>query len=214
MDPKKVKVIQEWPVPKQVSDIQSFLGLASYYWKFEQGFAKIAAPLTLLLQQAKSWVWTAREQESFDTLKEVLISAPILAYPDPALPFVVAADASDLAVGAVLQQDQGKRLQPIAYFSRKLKGAELNWSTHKKEALSQVLALKEWRCYLEGVPFELETDHSPLRYLQTQPTLSCKQAQWLGFFQQIQFTVKYKKGCQNKVADRLSRIQLTALQTW
>lgn len=190
MDPKKVVAIQSWPQPGSVADVQSFLGLASYYQRFVQGFAKVAAPLTSLLQKAKAWTWGNEEQVAFQQLKTALSMAPVLAYPDDKLPFVIAADASDLAVGAVLQQDQGKGLQPIAYFSRKLRGIELNWSTHEKEALAQGLALKEWRCYVEGASFVLETDHSPLCYLQTQPQLSRKQARWLEFFQQFTFEVR------------------------
>lgn len=100
----------------------------------------------------------------------------------------------------------------MAFFLRKLRGAELNWSTHEKEALAQVLSLKEWRCYVEGVHFILETDHSPLRYLQTQPHLSRKQARWLEFFQQFSFEVRYKKGAQNRVADVLSRLQINQIE--
>lgn len=180
-----------------------------------QGFAKIATPLTGLLQKTQAWTWRAEQQAAFQKLKEAMSTAPVLAYLDESLPFVIAADASDLAVGAVLQQDQGKGLQPIAYFSRKLHGAELNWSTHEKEALAQVLALKEWWCYVEGVQFVLETNHSPLRYLQTQPQLSRKQARWLEFFQQFSFDVRYRKGLRNQVADALSRLQVQQIEaTW
>lgn len=116
------------------------------------------------------------QAKSFELLKQAMTTAPVLAHPDPDRMFILAADASDQAVGAVLQQDLEVGLQPIAYFSRKLRGAELNYSVHEKETLAQVLALKHWRCFLEGPRFVVETDHNPLVYLQTQPTLSTKQA--------------------------------------
>lgn len=105
MDPNKVSAIQQWPTPQTVVDVQSFLGLASYYRRFVHGFARIAAPLTGLMQKAKAWAWGQKQQTAFDDLKAAMSSAPVLAYPDDRFPFVIAADASDLAVGAVLQQD-------------------------------------------------------------------------------------------------------------
>lgn len=146
-----------------------------------------------------------------DSLKEALSKAPVLRYPDFAKEFTVTTDVSDYAVGAVLQQasDTGD-MHPVAFFSQKLKGSELNWTTTDKEALAQVLALKEWCCYLEGSHFVLETDHHPLVHLQTQRTLSRKQARWLDLLQQYDFVVRHVKGKDNHVADALSRLRLHA----
>lgn len=103
------------------------------------GFAKLAAPLTELLKQGQKWEWLDKQQQAFDALKQALSTAPVLAHPDPNRTFVVAADALDWAVRVVLQQDQGHGLQPLAYFSRKLKDVEVNYTVHEKETLAQVL---------------------------------------------------------------------------
>lgn len=156
--------------------------------------------------------WTERQEMVFQDLKHMLVTAPVLVYPDFSRPFVVITDASDVAVGAVLQQDDecGDR-HAVAYFSRKLKGAEVNWTTTEKEAIAQVLALKEWRCFLEGSTFLLQTDHHPLIFLQSQPELSRMQARWLEFLQQFDFKVQHIPGKDNAVADALSRMKMNAL---
>lgn len=104
----------------------------------------MAAPLTSLLQKKKAWEWGKAQQEAFDSLKKALVSTSVLAYPDPQ-PFIIATDTSDLAVGAVLQQQHPDGLHPVAFFSRKLKGPEVNWSTQERGAFlsagSQDLAL-------------------------------------------------------------------------
>lgn len=194
VDPAKVQAIREWPQPATVKELQSFLGIANCYRKFIAGFARIATPLTNLLQQQVPWQWGTQQEEAFQQLKTALSSAPVLAYPDFAKQFIVTTDASDTAVGAVLQQEGIHGRQPVAFFSRKLKGAELNWTTSEKKAIAQVLAIKEWRCFSEGAHFLLKTDHHPLVYLQTQATLSRKQARWLEFLQQYSFSVQHVQG--------------------
>lgn len=134
VDPAKVQAISEWGQPASVKELQSFLGLANYYRKFIAQFAAIATPLTNVLQQDKRWQWGPEQQMAFDTLKSKLIEAPVLKYPDYSRPFIVTADASDTAVGAVLHQEHDGVRHPIAFFSRKLKGAELNWTTSEKES--------------------------------------------------------------------------------
>ncbi|GJP33631.1 hypothetical protein CLOM_g18159 [Closterium sp. NIES-68] len=114
-------------------------------------------------------------------------------------------DASDQAVGAVLMQDQGNGLQPIAYLSKKLHGAELNYPIHDKEALAIIIAFKTWRCYLEGRKTTVYTDHCSLKYLKTQPSLSRRQVRWIDFLEtHFHYDIVYKLGHKNK-ADALSR---------
>ncbi|GJP52880.1 hypothetical protein CLOM_g11966, partial [Closterium sp. NIES-68] len=134
--------------------------------------AKIATPLTNLLKKNTPYKWEPQHQEAVEQLKEALTSAPVLILPDPERDYVIEADASDQAVGAVLMQDQGNGLQPIAYLSKKLHGAELNYPIHDKEALAIIIAFKTWRCYLEGRKTTVYTDHCSLKYLKTQPSLS------------------------------------------
>ena len=205
VDPRKIITIKDWPAPTTVPEVRSFLGLASYYRKFVQGFSAIATPLTALLHKDKEFQWNTPEQEAFEMLKEKLTTAPVLLLPDPTKPFTVTTDASDFAIGAVLTQDHGHGEQPVAYESRKLSPAELNYPVHEKELLAIVHAIRLWRMYLEGQRFTVVTDHASLEYIKTQANLSRRQARWLETLQANDFTVRYRPGKTNVVADALSR---------
>ncbi|GJP69722.1 hypothetical protein CLOP_g722 [Closterium sp. NIES-67] len=183
VDPKKIEAVRTWKTPKNVKELQQFLGFANYYNRFVPQYAKIAAPLTNLLKKNTPYKWEPKHQEAVEQLKQALTSAPVLILPDPERDYVIEADASDLAVGAVLMQDQGNGLQPIAYLSKKLHGAELNYPIHDKEALAIVIAFKAWRCYLEGRRTTVYTDHCSLKYLKTQPNLSRRQVRWIDFLE-------------------------------
>ena len=214
VDPRKISTIKDWPAPINVSEVRSFLGLASYYRKFVPGFSAVATPLTSLLHKDKHFQWTPSEQEAFNSLKERLITAPVLLLPDPNKSFTITTDASDFAIGAVLTQDQGKGEQPVAYESRKLSPAEQNYPIHEKELLAIVHAIRLWRMYLEGRRFTVITDHASLEYIKTQNNLSRRQARWLETLQANDFEVKYKPGKTNVVADALSRqSHLSAITT-
>ena len=176
MDERKVQTVRDWPVPRTVSDLRSFLGLAGYYRKFVAGFARIAAPLTDLLRKDVSFAWSPEAQSAFDALKSALTTAPVLALFDPNAPaeIVVHTDASDFAIGAVLSQ--GGR--PIAFESRKLTSAEQGYATHDREMLAIVHALRAWRPYLHGRKPLVYTDHSSLRHFLEQPQLNDRQTRW------------------------------------
>jgi hypothetical protein len=115
-DPSKVDIIQNWPCPQSVKDVRSFLGIAGYYRKFVPNFCTISRPLTNLLKKGSIFVWTHEQEVAFSVLKSALVSAPVLAIPDLTKPFVVETDASDIGIGAVLQQDG----HPIAFVSKAL----------------------------------------------------------------------------------------------
>lgn len=127
-DPAKVKVVQEYPIPKSVKDVRAFMGLTNYYRKFIKGFAQIASPLHDLTKKGTKFTWTDACQTAFYTLKKALTEAPILAYPDFAHPFILATDASNDALGMVLGQKQNV----IAYAGRKLNPAERNYTVSRK----------------------------------------------------------------------------------
>src|SRR5437763_1339419 len=129
----------------------------------------------------------------------------VLCIPDPNLPFTVTTDASDFAVGAVLQQDQGQGPQPVAYTSRKMNPAEWNYPAHDKELLTIMHALAKWRVYLHGRPFTIYSDHATLTHLKNQPNLNAKQVRWLGKMQDFDFKIVHIPGKQNIVTDALSR---------
>jgi hypothetical protein len=168
----KVTTAAKWPTPGNTKELRQFLGLTGFYRHFIKGYAHIAAPLTDLLGFTP-WHWGHRQQSAFEDLRTALVSAlsPILAYPDPSKPFVVGTDSSDFAIGAVLQQDHGRGLQPIAYLSHKLSDTERKYTNHEKELLAIIHALKSWRHHLQGAKYTVKalTDHVTLKFFQPQP---------------------------------------------
>ena len=204
-DSSKIRAIKEYPRPKNISELRSFLGLASYYRKFICNFAKIAAPLYELIKKDVRYDWTEEKESSFQRLKDALTSAPVLKLPDFSQPFIVRTDASDIGIGAVLMQDDEGRLRPVCFESRKLKSTEINYKVREKELLAIVYALTKWRHYLEGNFFTVITDHESLKFIQTQKVLSGRQARWMEMLANFDFKIVYKPGSTNQVADALSR---------
>ncbi|KAG2975179.1 hypothetical protein PC118_g14104 [Phytophthora cactorum] len=206
-DPAKVKVIVEWPVPKNQKDLRKWLGLANYLHKYSANYAEMARPLSNLLKKDAPWCWEVEHDEAFQAVKESLLRAPILALPGPDRPFSVVCDASDFAIGcALLQADAEGRERVIAFESRQLKAAEKNYPVHDKELLAMKYALVKFRVYLLGSkPFVIYTDHASLRTAAQSPRLSQRMARWLSFFAEYNFEVKYKPGRLNVVVDALSR---------
>jgi hypothetical protein len=205
MEKEKVEAVRDWPVPKNVQEVMEFEGFAGFYRQFIKDFSQIMAPLTDLKKKDAPFVWGSKQQQAFDEIKKRMCEEPLLIIPNPALPYVVETDASGYAYGASLQQDQGKGLQPIAYLSRKMIPAEKNYATHEQELLAIVRALQEWRHYLHGAHFTVYSDHGPLKYMQTQPHLTSRQARWQEILSEFDFTIEYKPGKKNVVADALSR---------
>jgi hypothetical protein len=201
VDPEKIEAIREWSAPRNVMEVRSFMGLAGYYRRFIAGFSKIAHPITSLQRKGKQFHWTEGCEESFQRLKQLLTSAPILRIADPNADFIVCTDACKEGLGGVLSQNGFV----ICYESRKLKEHEKNYATHDLELAAIVHALKKWRHYLMGRRFELRTDHNGLKYLFDQPTLNARQSRWLEFLCEYDFEIKHIKGKENKVVDALSR---------
>jgi hypothetical protein len=205
MEQDKVRSIQEWPRPRNRKEILSFLGLAGYYRRFVKNFSQLALKMTELLKDNVEWNWSSAVEQSFQSLKQVITSAPVLRSPDPAKPFVVTTDASGFAVGAELSQEFEGQLQPVAFMSKKFSPAERNYPVHEQELLAVIRAIQEWKCYLDGQRFQVITDHKSLTYLQKQPHLSSRQTRWMEFLSQFNFEMQYKPGKSNIVADALSR---------
>ena len=171
VDSEKVEAVLEWPRPTNVTEIQSFLGLAGYYRRFVEGFSRLAAPLTRLTKKNEKFVWSEQCDESFKWLKEKLVSAPVLALPESGKEFTVYSDASIQGLGCVLMQEG----QVIAYASRQLKPHEKKHPVHDLELAAVVLALKLWRHYLFGEKCKIYTDHKSLKYIFTQKELNMRQ---------------------------------------
>jgi len=149
VDPAKTTAVDKWPIPNNISSLRSFLGLATYFRKFIENFSRHVAPLTNLTRKNEPYVWSPACQEAFDKFKYALTHAPVLALPDFNKPFDVIVDASIEGLVAVLMQEG----RPLAYESRKLTRAEVNYITGAQELLAVLHALKVWRCYLEGPPY-------------------------------------------------------------
>ena len=177
VDPAKIEAVQGWKQPTSVTEIRSFLGLAGYYRRFVEGFSKIAAPMTKLIQKEVKFEWTAKCEKSFQELKDRLTSAPILAMPSGPGGYVVYTDASKIGLGCVLMQNG----RVIAYGSRQLKRHEVNYPTHDLELAAVIHALKLWRHYLYGETFEVFTDHKSLKYVFSQKELNLRQRRWMEF---------------------------------
>ncbi|XP_039053116.1 uncharacterized protein LOC120195059 [Hibiscus syriacus] len=190
MDKEKVKAIQEWPTPQNVSELRSFLGLANYYRRFVEGYSRRVKLLTDLLKKGCEWVWSKDCQEAFDDLKKVVISEPVLTFPDLEKPIVVKRDASDYAIGGVLLQDK----HPVAFESRKLNETEARYTAPEKELLVVIHCLRIWRHYLLGSKFVVKTDNTVVSHFLTQPKLTAKQARWQEFLAEFDFNFEHKVG--------------------
>ena len=207
-DPSKVQALIDWPQPNTVHEIRQFLGLAQYFRRYIQGYSYMCTPLTMLTRKDTPWTWQQAQQDAFHAIKKALTSAPVLRLADPTAPFVLVTDASNIAVGATLMQrnEQG-RLQPIAYESHKLSPAQARYPTHDKELLAIIHALRKWRHYLHEKAFTIHTDHQSLKYIQTQAQLNNRQARWIEFLSEFDFTIEYKPGESGlmRIPDALSR---------
>jgi hypothetical protein len=184
-----------------VAEVRSFMGLAGYYIRFIEGFSKIAHPITYLQRKGVKFQWTLDCKKSFQHLKQLLTSAPILRIADPEEDFIVCTDACNEGLGGVFSQNGFF----ICYESRNLKDHERNYATHDLELTSIVHALRKWRHYLMGKRFELRTYHNGLKYLFDHSNLNARQSRWLEFLSEYDFYIKHIKGKENKVVDALNR---------
>ena len=194
MDERKVSAIVNWPTPRTLKEVQSFLGLAGYYRRFIPQFAEIARPLSQLAKKSVVFSWTSECTKAFQVLKTALQQAPVLRLPDFEKRFVVATDASKHAIGGVLSQQFEDGMHPVAYFSKTLGKHELNWSTYEKELFAIKMALEKWRHYLYGVEFDVYTDNSACSWFLQQSGVTGRLARWLVFFSQYNFRIHHLKG--------------------
>ena len=210
MEASKIKGVTDWPQPTTLKELQRFLGFANFYRRFIRNYSAVTAPLHVLTSgPASKFHWTPVAERTFGELKRRFTTAPILTHPDPTLPFVVEVDASETGVGAVLSQcsPQDQKLHPCAFFSSGLDPAERNYDVGNRELLAVVLALGEWRHWLEGSahPFLIWTDHKNLTYIRAARRLNSRQARWALFLDRFQFTLSYRPGSKNGKPDALSR---------
>lgn len=204
-DPMKIKAIEEFPKPKTQKDIKSFLGLIGYYRRFLPKFSQLSKPLNDLLKKDRRWKWETEQEDSFNELKRQITNPPVLQFPDFTQPFVLTTDASDFAIGSILSQGKIGEDKPIAFASRSLSTAEINYSTIEKELLAIVWSCKHFRPYLLGRTFTIVTDHKPLTWIFNVKDPSSRLLRWRLLLEEYQFNVVYKAGKKNVNADALSR---------
>jgi len=208
MSKVKVQAVLDWPTPTTKKEVQSFMGFANYYRKFIKGYGDISAHITKLTRNDIEFGWTKEADTAFKELKRRFSEEPVTKHHDPEKETIVETDASDYALGACMSQrgDDGK-LHPVAYHSRQLTAAELNYDVHDKELLAIVDALKTWRVYLQGAKHTVQiyTDHKNLMTFTTTKVLNRRQVRWSEMLSLYDFRIMYRKGSENARADALSR---------
>lgn len=207
-DPQKTEKIRSFPTPTDVTSLRRFLGLASYYRRFVQDFAIIAAPLNQLTRKDVAFEWSESCQKSFEQLKSALVSTPVLVYPKfgPGNTFILETDASKVGLGAVLSQMQEDgTVHPIAYASRSTDKHERNYGISELETLGLVWAVRHFRPYILGHHCTVYTDHAACLSILNTSKPSGKLARWALTIQEMDLSIKHKAGRSNKNADALSR---------
>ena len=207
-DPVKLAGIKDWPVPTNVSELRSFLGIMSYYRRYIKDFSMIARPLNDNLKKTATWTWESAQQKAYQQLKDTLLEDVFLLHPSMKKQFTLETDASLFAWGAVLsQEDSEGKLRPVGCLSKGFADAETRYDTHDRELLAIIRALKAFRHWLIGTkyPVIVLTDHNNLRYFKTKQLLSSRQSRWSQFLEQFDLNLRYRPGRQCSVPDALSR---------
>ncbi|XP_048745965.2 uncharacterized protein K02A2.6-like [Ostrea edulis] len=211
VDPLKIKAITEMPRPKCKADIQRLLGMVNFVQKFAPNLSEITAPLRDLLKAESEFVWdNAVHGKTFDELKKLLSTSPILRFFDPNLPTTVQCDASERGLGACLIQNE----QPVAYASRALTPTEVNYAQIEKELLAVLFAMERFEHYTLGRKVKVESDHKPLEIISKKSLVSAPKRlqRMLLRLQKFDYEITYKRGLEMYLADTLSRAYLPTVQ--
>ena len=205
VDPDNITKVKTWPVPTNVTEVRMFLGFCSYYRRFVQAFSTIAYPLSDLTKKESPLEWTSSCQTAFDTLKNAIISPPIVSHIHDTGPVILDTDACDVGKGAVLSQMQGEHERVIAYGSRTLNSAEQNYCVTDKELLAIKHFVEYFRQYLLGRPFVVRTDHQALIWLFSLKEPKGRIARWIKILSAYDFSIEYRQGKKHLNADGMSR---------
>lgn len=206
-DPAKVAAVQSFPVPTNLRESRSFIGLTSYYRRFVPNFSKIASPITSLTQKDKRFEWGETQERAFAELKDLLTKAPILSHFDPTRETIIQTDASFFGWGFIISQidAESRREHPIAIESGRFTGAQLNYTTTEKEFMAIVEAFKRSRHMLLQVDSTVITDHLNLTFWMEPRQLSPRQARWVETLSTFRFKIVYRPGKYATMPDALSR---------
>ena len=208
-DPKKTQAVRNWSTPRRVKKIQSFLGLANYYWKFVPNYLRVAEPLTHLTQKTEGFHWDKEQKQAFQDLKNALSRTAHLWISKTTCEKVVETDVSDFVVGACLYQIKNGEKWLITYQSRKLSELKKRYEVHDKELLVIIKALQEWRPYFAGLNklIQIYTDHKNLQNFAIIKKLNWQQIRWAEQLADYKFQIHYKKDNENGGADIKSMTQ-------
>lgn len=205
----KVEAIIKFPRPENKKQLMRFLGMAGYYRRFCSNFATVTEPLTKLLSKKEKFNWSDQCEKAFEELKAMLQRAPVLTAPDFSSPFKLAVDASDVAAGAVLLQEDDEGIEhPVCYFSKKFNKSQRNYSTIEKECLALLLALQHFEVYVSSssLPVVVYSDHNPLVFLHKLKSKNQRLLRWSLMLQEYVLDIRHIKGKDNVIADCLSRL--------
>jgi len=208
MSNNKVKIIQDWPEPKKVKDIQSFLDFANLYCWFIFNYLDIVIPLTCLTQKNISWKFDFSCCDAFNSLKKAFISTSILTHWIPNAQLIMETDALDYALTAMLSiYNEENEVHPVAFHSHTFTMVELNYNTYDKELLAIFEAVKIWQHYLEGLayPINIVIDHKNLEYFSTTKVLIQRQAWWSKYLSQFNLVIRFYPSCLGTKPDALTR---------
>ena len=211
---EKLDAIRKMPAPKNVKEIESFLGMVGYYGKFIKNLSDKAAPMNYLRKKDVQWSWGPTEQRAFENVIEALLSQEMLVHYDPNIPVVLATDASDYGLGAVIYHTYPDGTEKvIAFASRTLTKSEKNYAQIDKEALGIVYGIEYFNQYLYGKKFTLLTDHQPLVHIfgpkHEMPVIAAKRThRWAVKLMGYQFDIQYRRTDEFGNADGLSRLPL------
>ena len=196
-----------------VKGIISFLGHAGFYRRFIRDLSKIARPLCRLLEKDTKFNFDESCQNSFEEIKSILVEAPIMEKPNWNREFEIMCDASDFAMGAILGQKAEKVFKAIYYANKAFNEAQENYSTTEKEMLAIVFACEKFRPYILGSLVIIHTDHAAIKYLMAKKEAKPRLIRWVLLLQEFDLEIKEKKGCDNVIADHLSRVEKPLVQT-
>jgi len=207
MDPIKVQGISEWPTPLTVKDVRSFLGFCNFYRAFIKNFSDIACPLNDLTRKNEQFIWSKERDEAFLRLKAVCSSYLVLHTPDWTKQFIMETDASGYALGVVIAQEFEDGIHPIAFHSRSLLPAEKNYDAHDKELAAIIFGFKCGCSLFLGAThaIRVRTNHKNLQYFRDPCKITGRQARWIEFLQDFDYSLKHIPGSTNTVADLLSQ---------
>ena len=207
VDQAKIDVIKTLMSPTTVKGIRSFLGHAGFYRRFIKDFSKISRPLCRLLEKDAKFDFDESCRFEFEEIKSRLVTAPIMLTPDWNHELEIMCDASDYAMGVVLEQRTEKIFKAIYYASKTFNETQVNYSTTEKDMLAKVFSCEKFRPYILGSHVIIHTDHAAIKYLMEKKDAKPRLIRWVLLLQEFDLEIKDKKGNDNVITDHLSRFE-------